>query len=174
MKNFKNRNFLKVLLLIIFQAGLRSTVVFWGFQPTHCNRVRMLPPCSSPHQPPSPPPPPSPSPPSAPTPAGVPPSIWPYNATTGPTFLDIACVSNTQESVKIIYTQHIVYYMCPLHSHAICVRACACDASEVIWQYMAVNSQRSVSVHICVVFVAFNRVSSTPFKPYYMFKPYID
>ena len=37
-----------------------------------------------------------------------------------------------------------------------CVRACARDASEVIWQYMAVNSQRSASVYMCVVFIAFN------------------
>ena len=38
-----------------------------------------------------------------------------------------------------------------------CVRACAHDTSDVIWRYMAVNSQRLLSVHMCVVFVAFNK-----------------
>ena len=37
-----------------------------------------------------------------------------------------------------------------------CVRACARDTGDVIWQYMAVNSQRSVSAHMCDVLVAFN------------------
>ena len=60
--------------------------------------------------------------------------------------LEVGCVN-------IMYTQHVVHYMRQLYSHAICV-ACARDASDLIWQYMAVSLQRSVSVHMCVVFIA--------------------
>ena len=66
------------------------------------------------------------------------------------------------EHVNIMYAHHMYTHhmycihiiLCitlrQLYPHAICV--CANDASEVIWQYMTVNLQRSVSVHMCVVF----------------------
>ena len=34
--------------------------------------------------------------------------------------------------------------------------SCARDTSDLIWPYIAVNLQRSASVHMCVVFVAIN------------------
>ena len=66
----------------------------------------------------------------------------------------------TLQSVFFMLTLCIHFTLCitwrQLYSHAICVRACARDTSEVIWQYMTVNLQRLVSVHMCVMFVAFN------------------
>ena len=51
---------------------------------------------------------------------------------------DIVHVEHEDEvpTVNIMYTQHIVYYMRQLYSHAICVRACALDASDLIWLYL--------------------------------------
>ena len=65
--------------------------------------------------------------------------------------------ANCSRAVNIVYTHHIVYNIASAYSHAVCVRACAHDTGEVIWQCMAVDSQQSASVHMCVVFVAFNR-----------------
>ena len=52
--------------------------------------------------------------------------------------LEVGCVN-------IMYTQHVLCSMRQLYSDALCVRAYACDASDVIWQYVAVILQRSVS-----------------------------
>ena len=56
-------------------------------------------------------------------------------------------------SVNIVYACHIVYNIASDFPILYCVRACAHDTGDVIWQYMVLNSKRSVSVHMCVVFV---------------------
>ena len=62
----------------------------------------------------------------------------------------------------------ILYNIESAYSHAVlCTysRTCARDTGDVIWQYMAVNSKRSVSVHMCVVFVAFNMLKPWKTQP---------
>ena len=77
-------------------------------------------------------------------------------------------VTNRRENWPLIFILCIT--LSQLIRMLYCVRACAHDTGahvrtdDVIWQHMAVNSQRSASVHMCSVLSVFNSLDSPVFN----------